>query len=513
MRKPLIGLLGAVVLVSMSPAAHAAFPGLNGKIAFYTQQGTSDDIWVMELNGAGQTAITDVAQHERDPAWSPDGTKIALVRAGSDNEIYVMNADGSGLVNISNFSGSDLSPAWSPDGTKIAFSTNRVGDVGTKIYVMDADGSDVTRLTDGFGITDNKPAWSPDGQYIAFFRVNDSQIYRMKADGSDVTPITSGGGVQDDPNWSPSGHRIAYSRSGPTPATTGVHTMDPDGSNDVDLSSALTEAHDPAWSPDGSKIVMSRNGHVWTMNANGSGPTQLTTVFGTNGTPDWQPLTYPGYPRPKGATPIRVALVPAYAQCSAPDRTHGPPLTFGSCHSPSQISPNLTVGTPDAGGGAANSIGSVLITAKAGAPGPPDDSGAPINLSLTDVRCGAALPTCGAANAAGGADYTGELQVEVEVRMTDKFNGSGGPTFADSGTMEDFTFRFSTSACAGTASTAEGATCSFNTDVLYVIPGVAKDGKRQIWELGQVRVLDGGPDGDADTLDNSVFAVQGLFVP
>ncbi len=97
--------------------------------------------------------------------------------------------------------------------------------------------------------------------------------------------------------------------------------------------------------------------------------------------------------------------------------------------------------------------------------------------------------------------------------MTDKFNGTGGPTYAEPGTVEDFTFRFSTAACAGTASTAAGASCTINTDVLYVIPGVAKDGKRQIWELGQVRVLDGGPDGDADTPDNSLFAVQGLFVP
>ena len=333
MRKTVIGLLGVVVLVSMAPAAHAAFPGLNGKIAYYTQQGTSDDICVMEPNGSGNMEITDDTQHESDPAWSPDGTKIVLVRAGSDYEIYVMNADGTGLVNLTNFSGADGTPSWSPDGSKIAFSTNRVGDVGAKIYVMDADGSDVTRITDGFGITDSNPAWSPDGQYIAFFRFNDSQIYRMKADGSDVTPITSGGGVQNDPNWSPSGHRIAYSRSGPTPATTGVHTMDPDGSNDVDLTSALTEAHDPAWSPDGSKLVVSRNGHVWTMNVNGSSPTQLTTVQGTNGTPDWQPLPYPGYPRPLGAGPLRASLVPAFAPCTAPDRTHGPPLAFGSCSS------------------------------------------------------------------------------------------------------------------------------------------------------------------------------------
>ena len=58
MRKPLIGLLVVVVLASMAPAAHAAFPGANGKIAFYNGQGTSDNIYVMQPDGSGLTAIT-----------------------------------------------------------------------------------------------------------------------------------------------------------------------------------------------------------------------------------------------------------------------------------------------------------------------------------------------------------------------------------------------------------------------------------------------------------------------
>src|SRR3990172_13164462 len=101
MRKPLIGLLGVVALVSVTPAAHAAFPGLNGKIAFYTAPGTSDDIYVMQPDGSGQTAITGPALHERDPAWSPDGTKIVFQGAGTNYDIFVMNADGPGTVNLS----------------------------------------------------------------------------------------------------------------------------------------------------------------------------------------------------------------------------------------------------------------------------------------------------------------------------------------------------------------------------------------------------------------------------
>jgi hypothetical protein len=62
------------------------------------------------------------------------------------------------------------------------------------------------------------------------------------------------------------------------------------------------------------------------------------------------------HPRPAGASPIRVPLVPAYAACAAPNRTHGPPLEFASCNPPAQTSAQATVGTPDAFGGAANSV-------------------------------------------------------------------------------------------------------------------------------------------------------------
>jgi hypothetical protein len=506
MRKTLCGLLGVFVLVSVPSAAHAAFPGLNGKIAYYTQQGTSDDIWVMQPDGSGNGPITGVSMDERDPTWSPDGSRIAFQGSGSNYDIWVMDADGTDMVNLTNTSSQEASPTWSPDGSKIAFVSTRTGDLGSKIYVMDADGTDVVRITNLDFVADNQPAWSSDN-HIAFVR--QSHIFRMNADGSNIVQVTGSGTSDYDPTWSPSSDRIAYTRSGSSPATAGVHTINADGTNDVDLTAALTEAHDPAWSPDGAKLGVSRNGHVWTMNVNGTGATQLTTVIGTNGDPDWQPLPYPGYARPKGATPIRVPLVPAHVQCSTPDYTHGAPLAAPSCD-PEQTSPNLTLGTPDAGGGAANSVGSLLITAKTGVPGPPDDSGAPFQLSLTDVRCNAELPVCADANASGGPDYIGELQVAVEVRMSDKFNGAGN---AEPGTVQDFTFSYGTSACAATASTAIGSSCTFNTDVLYEIPGIAKDGKRQIWELGQVRVRDGGPDGDAGTADNSLFAVQGIFVP
>ncbi len=219
-----------------------------------------------------------------------------------------------------------------------------------------------------------------------------------------------------------------------------------------------------------------------------------------------------GYPRPKGATPLRVPLVPAYRECTSPDRFHGPPLAFPSCGSPHQASSNLTVGSPDSNGAGANSSGFVKLGVQVGAPGAPDDSDVSIAAELTDVRCAAAGPTCGAANAAGGSDYTGELQANMQVRLTDKFNDASAGGGTDPATVVDFPFPVTLS-CAGTGSTAVGGTCAIATSATAVVPGSVHDGDRAVVQVGQVRVSDGGADGIAATADNDLFAVQGLFVP
>ena len=115
------------------------------------------------------------------------------------------------------------------------------------------------------------------------------------------------------------------------------------------------------------------------------------------------------HPRPMGASPLRLSMVPAYNACAAPNRTHGPPLAFPSCNPPVQSSNALTIGSPDANGAAANSVGFIKIAVKVGVPGPPEDSDVNLTANATDIRCKAGTAACGSANAADGADYTGEL--------------------------------------------------------------------------------------------------------
>jgi hypothetical protein len=220
-----------------------------------------------------------------------------------------------------------------------------------------------------------------------------------------------------------------------------------------------------------------------------------------------------GFPRPKSASPASFSLVPAYTPCTAPNRTHGPPLAHPSCSPPAQVSGQATVGTPDGLGGAPNFTGNVRYTVLVGIPGPPEDSNVKVTSSLADVRCRPTGASCGGANSGGPADYAGEVRVAVSMRMTDRWNAvvAGGGT--DAATVQDTSFE-ATAPCAQTASTSIGSSCTLNTSANALIPGLVKDTKRTIWALDRVRVYDGGPDQDADTTgNNTLFATQGVFIP
>jgi plastocyanin len=208
-----------------------------------------------------------------------------------------------------------------------------------------------------------------------------------------------------------------------------------------------------------------------------------------------------GYPRPRSATPVQASLAVAYKQCqaSSANRTHGPPLAHPSCGPPVQESDWLTVGSPDANGNPASSTGTIALRAIVGDPATPaDESDVRIVGSMTDVR-----------NKAGLADYTGEVQVRLPLRITDR---KSGPSTGEPATG-DTTFNV-VMPCAATGSTTVGSNCSVTTTADSITPGAVPEGRRSIWGTDKILVFDGGPDGLVSTAaGNTLFATQAVFVP
>jgi hypothetical protein len=208
-----------------------------------------------------------------------------------------------------------------------------------------------------------------------------------------------------------------------------------------------------------------------------------------------------GFPRPKGASPVRVSLVPAFKQCTGVgNRTHGAPLAFPSCAPPQPGSSILTVGTPDANGAATNFIGSVRYAVIAGnAATDADEADIKLTANLSDVR-----------NNPGLTDYTGSVQVSANVQITDNINA---PEMPEPGTVQSFKYTFPVP-CTSTASTTVGSDCIANTTADALVPGTILENRRSIWELGQIEVIDPGPDGNfATTTDNGTFAREGVYAP
>jgi CSLREA domain-containing protein len=206
------------------------------------------------------------------------------------------------------------------------------------------------------------------------------------------------------------------------------------------------------------------------------------------------------YARPKAASPIRVSLVPAYEECTAPNSSRSGGFPGPSCYPPQLISDQLTIGTPELNGKPVQSVGFARMRTLTGIPATPEDEAdIAITVSVTDVRREDDL-----------ADYTGELLAHTEFRITDK---TGGGTGNLATTSVDVPFEF-TVPCASTTDTTIGGECSITTTADTLAGGSVAEGKRSIFKVGDIQLFDGGSDGDAGTpTGNTLFAWQGLFVP
>jgi hypothetical protein len=218
---------------------------------------------------------------------------FSLTERSSESQIYLINEDGSGLTKVPSVCcGSQTYLNWSPDGTKLVFASD-FPDGSMEIYKMNADGSGRTRLTNAPGF-DVYPSWSPDGAKIAFSSDRDigNHVYVMNADGSDPRRITPAGLGGTQPAWSPDGRQIAFTTFPSGGNNFDIYVINADGTGLKNLTNNPGQDYRPSWSPDGSKIAFFslRNNEqsIYVMNADGTGQTRLSFVA-SDSDPSWSP--------------------------------------------------------------------------------------------------------------------------------------------------------------------------------------------------------------------------------
>jgi Tol biopolymer transport system component len=234
------------------------------------------------------------------PAWSPDGSKIGFTGVDSDHgyEIYVVEADGTGRSRLTDEADNGVDgaymPAWSPDGTRIAFSANRYNEASQNetqaIFTMGADGSGRVQVTDGAEI-DEGPIWSPDGVRIAFSSKSgdDSEVFVTNTDGTVLVNVPNHPALDWPASWSPDGTGILLvsSREGDND----IYLADFDGEVLTRLTDHPGDDLSPVWSPDGTRIAFAsdRAGtfDIYAMTTDGNDITRVTHGPRDEHSPAW----------------------------------------------------------------------------------------------------------------------------------------------------------------------------------------------------------------------------------
>ena len=227
---------------------------------------TDVEIFTMHADGSGQRQLTNAPdQMNASPVWSPDGQSIAFTRwTDQSGALMVMDVAGENVRQLTDFAASGI--AWSPDGRQLAFTSGNgyAGDY-PQIYVVEAGGGDPLRLTSHvnvptltLSIGNGYPAWSPDGRQIVFVADQidgPSEIHVMNADGTDVRRLTDSPDRKAGPAWSPDGTQLAFWTDF---EGVDVWVMRADGSEQRNLTGSPSIEVEPVWSPDGTQLAFIR---------------------------------------------------------------------------------------------------------------------------------------------------------------------------------------------------------------------------------------------------------------
>jgi Tol biopolymer transport system component len=248
-------LQGSVALQVTTPSAGATVPGSNGLVAFEDCYDGPEIGCAIEEYAPDGTLVREVyhMSYDRDPAWSPTGDRLAvsvLKYTDFTYHIWIVNADGSQWTRLTDTTSDDLAPAWSPSGERIVFSrAPSPSGPASNLWIKNVTTGGAHKFTfSPPGVINTEPDWSPDGKTIVFARKTGSNwdlFMKNVTDGS-LTRLTFGERNERSPSWSPDGSRIVY--KGPNGLA--VLTLVP---REIDVLGVL--GRDPSWSPDGTRVA------------------------------------------------------------------------------------------------------------------------------------------------------------------------------------------------------------------------------------------------------------------
>ncbi|MDA1190964.1 MAG: DPP IV N-terminal domain-containing protein, partial [Candidatus Poribacteria bacterium] len=284
---------------------------LGNRIVTMKQNAGGWDIVTMNVDGSGERSLTDDPAMDEDPVWSPDGGTVYFASSRGRTQpttptaddpirvdVWAMEADGSNLRRLTDGTGINRQPQPSPDGSRLVFMSNRTG--YWKLYLMNADGSNLRQLTHGTSV-DRFARWSPDGTRIAYDSTEDpgtltdwDDIWMIDADGSNPRNLTEGSDWNDHgPVWTPDGERIVFYSY--RDRNDEIYIMDADGTHQERLTFDDASDQHPRVSPDGSKIlfVSNRDGAraLYMMNLDGTEVARVSTETTVHGQGSWSPGT------------------------------------------------------------------------------------------------------------------------------------------------------------------------------------------------------------------------------